>query len=139
MSEGPQSIKSRILDHVIDWGIPSLCSTIPLLAWIDSVASVLRSFGWRFVTVSVSILFFAVARLIILLLREKSNVRTLNEKLSRDFRIYLDPVKGKGVYRDKRNGEIICPRCVAERNTPSPMAIESEYYVCGACDNMVSR
>lgn len=139
MSEEPQTTKSRILDALIGWGVPAICSALPALAWIDAFSSVLRSLGWRFVAVLFSLLLFVAGRLCFIWLKEKVKVRSLEAKLENDFRTHLEPVKGKGVYRDKRNGEIICPRCVAERNTPSPMAAEREYYVCGACENMVSR
>lgn len=60
-------------------------------------------------------------------------------KIESDFGICLELVPGRAYYRDKVSGAIICPRCVAERNTPSPMAAKREHYVCGACENMVSR
>jgi len=133
------SIKSRLLDALIGWVVPLLCSMIPLLAWIDAVGAVFRLLGWRFVTVLFTLLVFAIAKLVVMWLQERGKVRKLNEKLDSDFRRRLVPVPGKGVYSDKDSGEIICPRCVAERNTPSPMAVEREYYVCGACGNMVGR
>ena len=139
MAEERQTIKSRLLDALIGWGVPALCSAVPLLAWIDAASSALRLLGWRFVTVFISMLVFALAKLVVMLLKERDKVRSLEAKLENDFRRCLEPVPGKGVYRDKRSGEIICPRCIAERNTPSPMAVEREYYVCGACENMVSR
>ncbi len=139
MAEERQTIKSRLLDALIGWGVPALCSAVPLLAWIDAASSALRLLGWRFVTVFTSLLVFALTKLVVMLLKERGKVRALKGELDSDFRRRLAPVPGKGVYRDKDSGEIICPRCVAERNTPSPMAVEREYYVCGACDNMVGR
>lgn len=139
MAEDQQTTKSRILDAMIGWVVPAMCAAVPLVAWIDAVGSALRLLGWRFVAALFSILVFALAKLAVMWLKERAKVKKLHETLESDFRRRLEPVPGKGVYRDKASGEIICPRCVAERNTPSPMATESEYYVCGACDNMVSR
>ena len=139
MEEVPQTTKAKIVDALIGWGIPAMCMAFPFLAWIDAVGSFLRQIGWRLVTFGISALVFLLVKLLISLLKAKSRIHALNDELNSDFRRRLEPVPGKGVYRDKASGEIICPRCVAERNTPSPMAAESEYYVCGACDNMVSR
>jgi len=139
MSEEPRSTQSQIKEALIGWGVPALCASIPALAWIDAFSSVLRSLGWRFVALLFSLLLFGAGRLYFMWRKEKAKVRSLEAKLENDFKTHLEPVKGKGVYRDKRNGEIICPRCVAERNTPSPMAAQREHYVCGACENMVSR
>lgn len=59
-------------------------------------------------------------------------------KIESDFRTRLELVPGRAYYRDKVSGAIICPRCVANKNIPSPMAKEGDYYVCGACENMIS-
>ena len=75
---------------------------------------------------------------VLFVFREKNMVKALRE----DFHNSLECVTGEGVYRDKRNDEIICPRCVADKNTPSPMyiadlAFEGLTYICGACGNKV--
>lgn len=138
MSEEESSIKSQILAAFLGWGVPALFSAIPFLAWFDAIRSILQLMGWHTVTAILSILIFAIVRLTFLLLRERKFVKALRE----DFHAFIEYVPGEGVYRDKRNGEIICPRCVADKNTPSPMyiadlAFEGLTYICGACGNKV--
>ena len=138
MSEGESSLKSQILAATIGWGVPALFSALPFLAWFEAVRSILKLMGWHIVAAILSILVFAICRLTFMLLSERKKVKDLKE----DFRTYIEYVPGGGVYRDKRNGEIICPRCVADKNTPSPMykedlAFEGLTYICGACDNKV--
>ena len=138
MSEEEASIKSQVLAALLGWGVPALCSAIPFLAWFDAIRFILRLMGWHTVTAILSILVFAIVRLTYLLLRERKITKALRE----DFHAFLECVPGAGVYRDKRNGEIICPRCVADKNTPSPMykvdlAFEGLTYICGGCGNKV--
>ena len=95
-------------------------------------------------TAYVSVLMFFTVRMIYLWFVERGRRRELEARLKNDYRQFLEHVPGKGVYRDKRTGEIICPRCVADKNTPSPMykadlAFQGESYVCGACQNTVRR
>ena len=132
----------KLQEAFINWGIPALCSAIPFLAWIDFVTSFLRTLGWRTVTGVVSILVFLMVKLFLLLRASQSKYKELQNEVNNDYHQYMEPVPGKGVYRDKRNNEIICPRCVAERNIPSPMYRVNYYaegwtYTCGACQNKV--
>lgn len=138
MSEEEASIKSQVLSAFLGWGVPALCSAFPFLAWFDAIRSILRLMGWHTVTAILSILVFAIVRLTYLLLRERKRTKALSE----DFHAFIEYVPGGGVYRDTRNGEIICPRCVADKNTPSPMykvdlAFEGLTYICGGCGNKV--
>lgn len=134
--------KNQIAEALISWGVPALCSAVPFLAWFDVIASFLRSIGWRVVTGVVSLLIFGVVRLFWMWRATRHQYKKLQEDVQEDYHQYLTPVPGKGVYRDKRNNEIICPRCVAERNIPSPMYKIAYYakgwhYTCGACQNQV--
>lgn len=138
MSEEESSIRSQVLAAFLGWGVPALFSAIPFLAWFDAARAVLKLMGWHTVTAILSILVFAICRLIYLLRRE----RKVAKELKADFHAYLEYVPGGGVYRDSRNGEIICPRCVADKNVPTPMykvdlAFEGLTYVCGGCGNKV--
>ena len=141
MTESAQP-NSKIKDAFISWGVPALCSAVPFLALFDVVATFFRSIGWRGVTGVISLLVFGVVRLFWMWHAIRVQYKKLQADVKEDYHQYLEPVSGKGVYRDKRNNEIICPRCVAEKNTPSPMYKVNYYgrgwhYTCGACQNQV--
>lgn len=138
MIEDSPSTKAQIKEALIAWGLPTLFSSFPFLMWLDAAGAFLRQLGWQFVTIGISALIFVLVRLFVLLQKERANVRVLNEKLASDFRTRLELVPGRAYYRDKVSGAIICPRCVANKNIPSPMAKEGDYYVCGACEKMIS-
>ena len=141
MNEEKSSTWVTIKESAIGWGIPTLFSAIPFIAWYNVCADFLRALGWRFVTAVFSVLMFACVRTFYLWLAERSKRKEVESELENDYRRYLEPVPGKGVYRDRRNGEVVCPRCVAEKNVPTPMyEIEPGLtYACGACGCMVPK
>lgn len=130
-----------IRDGLIRWGIPTALAAIPFAVWFDQVREVLRKIGWQGVSLLISVLLFVVVWLLIELIKAKGMAKNLTMELSaerdKDITKNLEPLPGSGFQKDKRNGEVVCQRCLVERKMISYLKYNQgegiSYYHCNGC------
>ncbi len=143
MSEPAPSTKEQIKAALIGWGVPSLMSAVPLIAYFNAVADTLRLLGWRFVTVMFSSLLFVLGRALVSLHKASSRISNLTGKLDDDFRKHLKPVPGRGYCIDTRFNEPVCPVCDQHgheafmRFLPARLPYAHDVLMCDVCKHII--
>lgn len=130
-----------IREGFIRWGIPTLMAAMPLAVWIDQVREFLSRLDWQTVSLVVSVLLFLVIWLLIEVIKSKGILRDLRDELAaereKDITANLGPLAGTGFQKDKRNGEIVCQKCLVEHEMISYLKYNKgtrfPYYHCNGC------
>lgn len=130
-----------IRDGLIRWGIPTAMAAIPFAVWFNQVREVLQKLGWQGASLLISFLLFAVAWLVIELIKANGKVKNLTMELyaecDKDITKNLEPLPESGFQKDKRNGEVVCQKCLVEHKMISYLKYNREgrfpYYHCNGC------
>ena len=128
----PQEIK----DAFWQWGLTFFFGCVPQIAWFQTVRDFLRKLGWESVVWVLSVLLAALVWHVIAHRKQKKQIESLQEDLRDDVEHNLEPIKGRGFQRDKRNGEIICPSCKVKGAISYLRLCRGEfgdYYNCNGC------
>jgi len=130
-----------IRDGFIRWGIPTLMAAMPLAVWFNQVRETLRRLGWQTVSLSMSVLVFVLVWFLMELIKSKKKEEGLRNELeaerNKDITANLEPIPGTGFQKDKRNGQVVCQKCLVEHRMISYMKYNSgggiAYYHCNGC------